>query len=81
MKTLDKLLVSRPKKKILRYFMDTDDRKSSRELQKIIKEDSGNVQKAANEFVRYGILDKEDGKYFAKNKTLLKLLQQVDDCE
>lgn len=81
MKTLDMLIVSRTRKKLLRYFMGTAAKRSSRQLSRIVHEDSGNVQRIANEFVRYGILDKENGKYFAKNKKLLKLLQQVDDCE
>ena len=81
MKTLDNLIVSRTKKKILRYFMSTNAKRSSRELSRIIHEDSGNTQKAAVEFVRYGILQSENGKFYPKNKKLLKLLQQVDDCE
>ena len=78
MNTLDLLITSRVKKKILRHFMTAEDGIQTRELGRLLNEDPGNVARYLREIAKYGLVVLIDGKYYSSDVDKLTILQQLD---
>ena len=78
MNTLDLLITSRVKKKILRHFMTAENGIQTRELGRLLNEDPGNVARYLREIAKYGPVVLVDGKYYSSDVDKLRILQQLD---
>lgn len=81
MKTLDILVTSRVKLKVVRYFTQSRKGVRIRELARIIDENPANTQRTLRKIAKTGLIEMVDGRYYAKNLYVLTLLQQIDDSQ